>query len=137
MKGSGNTNVLCYGNQSGTFYESPITINSSSSPSMPVGGIAVDTTGEHVYFVANNGTSLCIRRTTSLTLSANAHDVWINSGGSFGIQKIVLDLNNRKIYWTSDTNNTIYRANLDDAVPTAVPFLTGLGSKPTGIAITQ
>ncbi len=132
IKGSGNNNVIRYGTQSGSDLGSPIQITGSPSPSMPLRGIAVDPSGGRVYFVSNNGSN--ISRTDNLILNANGHEVWISSSG---IQKIALDLNNRKIYWTSDTNNSIYRADLDDDTPTAELVRGALGSKPTGIAIAQ
>jgi uncharacterized protein YjdB len=136
--GSGNSGSACYGGTSGSTYNIPINLTGASSPSMAARGIAVDANGSYVYYVDNSGTYPRIMKSTDLTMNPSTPTVWItNSGGSYGgIQKIALDLNNRKIYWISDTNNRIYRADLDTANSNIELFLQ-LGSKPTGIAVTQ
>ena len=134
--GSGQSGVACYYDQTGSLFYSPINLNGLSSTSMALRGIAADGTGGHVYYVGNNGTYLCILRSTDMTINPGTPAVWINSEGSFGIQQIALDLTNRKIYWLSDTNYRIYRADLDTANSNIEIFLQ-LSSKPAGIAIAQ
>jgi len=58
---------------------------------------------------------------------------WIPAQAN-GIRKIALDLTARKIYWTTDTGNYIYRADLDSPNSNIELFLS-LDSKPNGIAI--
>jgi hypothetical protein len=136
--GSGNSASACYGSLTGSTYNIPINLTGASSPSMAARGIAVDVTGGYVYYVDNRGTYPRIMKSTDLTMNPSTPTAWIsNPSGSYGgIQKVALDLNNGKIYWISDTTNRIYRADLGTANTNIVQFLQ-LGSKPTGIAITQ
>ncbi len=102
-----------------------------SSPWVPYKGITVDGNGGYVYYSLNTfDTPRCVRRRN---LALNNPVTWIPASG-FGIQKIALDLVNRKIYWTSESPYRIYRADLDSQNSNVEVFLQ-LDSKPTGIAI--
>lgn len=129
--GLGNTGAASYGalDVSNSYYDQ-ISRTGPASPSVPLRGMAVDGVKGYVYFVSNTSNPEIIR--SDLILQNPI--VWIDSG-SFGIQKLALDLNNRKIYWTSDTDNGIYRADLDTQNSGIEKFLQ-LASKPTGVAIT-
>ncbi len=78
-----------------------------SADSVALKGIAVDGGGGHIFFVDNN--SLKIIRAN---LDFNGREDWITASG-FEIEKLALDLHNRKIYWTSPGTSAIYRADMD------------------------
>lgn len=110
-------------------YEIPVGTGPSAN-SIPFMGIAVDGIRGNTYYVSNTTTSLCIMKAD---LSLQGPVEWILSSG-FGIQKLALDLKERKIYWTSDTDNSIYRADIDTQNSRVQKFIQA-GSRPTGIAI--
>ncbi len=45
-------------------------------------------------------------------LDFSGREDWITADG-FGIEKLALDLHNRKVYWTSPGLSRIYRADMD------------------------
>lgn len=100
--------------------------------SVSLRGTAVDTAGGHVYYVNRAWDTLTIRR-RNLSLSDLSETMWITAAG-FDIQKLALDLEERKIYWTSRSPNRIYRADLDQA-ETGIEVFRELSVVPTGIAI--
>ncbi|MBN2402395.1 MAG: hypothetical protein JXN64_08335, partial [Spirochaetes bacterium] len=131
--GSGRTGAACYSSTLDILnsHSTPINETELSPSSTRLRGIAVG--GDYIYYVYNNSGGLRIVRARYDFQETN--DPWITAG-TFGIQKIALDLNNNKIYWTSDTNNSIYRADLGTANSNIVQFRQ-LSNKPTSIAITQ
>jgi hypothetical protein len=103
----------------------------ASTPSVPFKGFAVDEDEGYVYYsLHSNDVPLCVRKRD---LMLNNPETWIPASG-FDIQKIALDLKHRKIYWTSESDNRIYRADLDLQNSNVEVFLD-LASKPTGISI--
>ncbi|MBN2039317.1 MAG: Ig-like domain-containing protein [Spirochaetes bacterium] len=131
--GSGWSGAACYSSDidSVNSYSTEINETSSSQSSVRLRGVASD--GNYVYYVYNNSTGLRIVRARYDFQEKT--DPWITASG-FGIQKIALDPDAGKIYWTSETNNRIYRADLGTANSGIEVFHT-TGSTPTGIAITQ
>ena len=99
-------------------------------PSMPLRGITVDGTGGHVFYVIKESENAIIKR--SDLLFDDSED-WITADG-FDIHKLALDLQEQKIYWTSPSNNRIYRADLDQPESGVEMFLELTGA-PTGIVI--
>jgi len=110
-------------------------LNGPTAESVPFKGMAVDVDGEHVYYVNNIVHGTYPKNITKTDLSLGSPAIWIYQGVA-DIQKIALDLVNRKIYWTSESDNSIYRADLDSSNSNIEKFLQ-LDSKPTGIAIFQ
>jgi hypothetical protein len=97
--------------------------------SVPFKGIAVDGRGGYVYYVKHtSGTEAIMRSDLNLSNS----EEWIIADG-FDISKIALDLNNRKIYWTS-FDNKIYRGDMDRP-DSGVEVFLNTESTPTGIAL--
>ena len=110
--------------------------NGPETDSVPFKGIATD--GTYVYFAANTNHGTWPKRISRAGLDLIISDEgWLYQNIT-DIQKIALDLTDRKIYWTSQTDNRIYRADLDVDAPngTAEVFIT-LDSTPTGIAIVE
>lgn len=108
-------------------------ISDNGPATVPFRDIAVDGEEGYVYYGINTNTlPLCIRRRD---LSLNNPVTWIPAAG-FDIHHIALDLKHRKIYWTSETDNSIYRADLDVQNSDVEKFLQ-LDSKPTAITIYQ
>ncbi|HPS57770.1 MAG TPA: hypothetical protein PK514_06650 [Spirochaetota bacterium] len=130
--GSGNSGVICNGNLIDGSYSLPVNGTGPTDPSISLRGIAADGTAGYVYY-ANNDSSY--NQTIRRALSANLADSeeWI-SAGSYAIRKIALDLKERKIYWTSGSGTSIWRADIDTANSNIELFLS-LDSIPTGIAI--
>ncbi|HSV95822.1 MAG TPA: hypothetical protein VLM75_02680 [Spirochaetota bacterium] len=108
----------------------PITDNGFTDPSIPFSGIAVDGSGGHIYYVNNTTAALSIRRAD---LNVNNRTDWVAASG-FEMQKLALDLKERKIYWTSSGDNSIYRADLDRPNSGIERFLR-LSNTPTGITV--
>jgi len=137
--GSGNAGDVYIGELGMAKMEQQKTsLTGPSDPSVPFKGIAVDGNGGHVYYVNNvvHGTwPKNITRTDLSLQNDNNGNPWIYQGVA-DIQKLALDLTNRKIYWTSETDNKIYRADLDLADSNVEVFLN-LDYTPTGIAIPQ
>ncbi len=98
--------------------------------SVPLRGIAVDASGGYVYYVNNAWYAFTISRRD---LALENEVVWITADG-FDIQKLALDLDKRKIYWTSRDPNRIYRANIDQP-ESGIELFRQLSSEPTGIAV--
>ncbi|HPS87047.1 MAG TPA: hypothetical protein PLY36_09900 [Spirochaetota bacterium] len=133
--GSGNNGSVYIGplDAAASNYDQRISDVGPAGVSTPFRGIAVDGAGGYVYYVfINSSSSLNIMR-ADLALSSFAP--WVTAG-SFNIEKIALDLKNRKIYWTSNYSSQyrIYRADLDTSNSNVEVFLT-LDNPPTGIAI--
>jgi hypothetical protein len=100
-----------------------------SSPSTPVKGIAAGGSG-YVYYVTNTASGKNIRRAD---FSFNNDIIWIDEN-VLDIGKIALDYGRRKIYWTSASDNKIYRADMD--MPNYnVEIFVDLSGTPTGIAL--
>lgn len=135
--GSGNTGSVYIGplDAAASNYEQKISDVGPAGNSTPFKGIAVDGAGGYVYYVFINASSSINIMRANLSLSAFAP--WI-AAGSFNIEKIALDLEHRKIYWTSNYSSQyrIYRADLDASNSNVEIFLT-LDNPPTGIAIQQ
>jgi hypothetical protein len=133
--GSGNAGEVCMGNL-GVFppvvYLQKVTGTGPLPDSSPFRGIAVDGNRGYVYY-ASNTTSLRIMR-SDLTISFSG-EVWVDADG-FDIQKIAIDFKQRKIYWTSESDKSIYRADLDSSNSNVEKFID-LESSPTGITILQ
>jgi hypothetical protein len=111
-------------------------LNGPAANSVPFKGIATD--GTYVYFAANTNHGTWPKRISRAALNLNVSDEgWLYQNIT-DIQKIALDSIKRKIYWTSQTDKRIYRADLDVAAPngTAGIFIT-LDNTPTGICISQ
>lgn len=136
---SGNGGDLYMGSSVTSKTESsPLSLTGPSANSVPINGIAVDGAGGHVFFVTNTAHGVYPKAIMRRDLSLGNEDVWLylGPGDTRDIQKIALDLTNRKIYWTSQTDNRIYRADMDTQYPTVETFLQ-LDTTPTGICITQ
>jgi len=116
-------------------YSQAISLNGPIIPSTPFKGIAVDVSGSHVFYVNNITHGMWPKNITRTDLSLSSPTEWIYIGVT-DIQKIALDLTSRKIYWTSQTDNSIYRADMDTANSNVELFLS-LDSMPTGICISQ
>ncbi len=130
--GSGNTGRVYAGEldsiQSVTMW--PL-VSGASSPSVPIRGIGVDGRGGHTFYVDYTAPGpLSIRRTD---LDGNNPTLWVSSSG-FEMQKLALDSGERRIYWTSSSDNSIYRADLDRPNSGIERFLQ-LSSTPTSITI--
>lgn len=108
-------------------------VTGPGSNSIPLKGIAVDGPGGFIYYVTNTNDGKSIAR--SAIPSISYQPPWIDEGIT-DIQKIALDTTRRKIYWTSQTDKRIYRADLDTANSNIELFLS-LDSMPTGICISQ
>jgi len=135
--GSGSTGVL-YRTSSNipdlTAYIGLYPATGPEDPSVPLRGIIVDhqsSTG-YLFFVIDSNTesdTQIIRSDFDFT----SQTVWVTAD-SFEIQKIALDRAERKIYWTSPSDNGIYRADADTAATGIELFVQG-DSAPTGIAV--
>lgn len=128
--GSGNSGVGIYGEMD--------TINSYSSPIAETGPVADSTSlrglasdGTYIYYVSNSTTDgLKIKRAEN---DFQSRTDWITTPPA-DISKIAIDLKNRKIYWTSQSDNAIYRADLDSPDSNIEKFLD-LDSRPHAITI--
>jgi hypothetical protein len=100
-----------------------------SLDSTPVKGIASDGSG-YVYYVTNTAAGKSIRRAD---LSFSNDTVWIDEN-VLDIGKLALDHGRRKIYWTSASDNKIYRADMDKPNSNVEIFID-LSGTPTGIAL--
>lgn len=137
--GSGNGGDVYWGATNS--FDSDIQVTSLTGPaadSCPFKGIAVNVAGGHVFFVTytSNGARPKTVTRTNLSLSGTAEWIYLGPSDTSDIHKIALDLVNRKIYWTSQTDNRLYRADMDTQYPAIEPFLS-LDSMPTGICISQ
>jgi len=132
--GNGNTGgIYLYELDSMNTYNFDISDSGPGVNMVPFKDIAVDVEKDFVFYVLNtNVVSLCIRRRD---LALQNPVVWVPANG-FDIDKIALDMKDRKIYWTSKSDNSIYRADLDYADSNVEKFIQ-LDSIPTGIAISQ
>jgi hypothetical protein len=131
--GSGNSGAIYLGELDAiNSYSLKISNTGLTSPSAPYQDIAVDHEGGHVYYITYTAPYFRIGRRD---LSADNFEIWIPVG-SFDFQQIALDIKHRKIYWTSETDNSIYRADLDVQYPDVEKFLQ-LCSTPTAITIYQ
>jgi hypothetical protein len=110
-------------------------LNGPSNPSSPFKGIAVDSNGGHVYYVTNTPHGTWPKNITRTNLNLQNPEVWIYQS-DVDIQKIAIDFKQRKIYWTSESDNRIYRADLDSSNSNVEKFID-LESSPTGITILQ
>ncbi len=135
--GSGNAGSPYRGTTATSNSDTLITsLNGPTVNSVPFKGIATD--GTYVYFAANTTHGTWPRRISRAGLDLIVSDEgWLYQNIT-DIQKIAIDLTNHKIYWTSQTDKRIYRADLDVAAPngTAGIFIT-LDSMPTGICISH
>lgn len=132
--GLGNTGDVCYGNyvSAGSGFSTPIyNATGQLANSVPMRDIAIDSANGRIFYVTYDSDGMRIiskqfdfQEPTTILISSQVN----------GIQKIALDLTARKIYWTTDTGNYIYRADLDTANSNIEQFLT-LATKPTGIVI--
>lgn len=130
--GSGNNGDACYGNyaSAGSGFSTPVSGTGSLPDSTPMRDIASDNANGRIFYVTNDASG---RRIIRARYDFQEITEWIPSG-SYGIQKIALDLADRKIYWTSAIDSSIYRADLDTPNSNIETFLT-MDSMPTGIAI--
>ena len=130
--GSGNNGDACYGNYeaAGSGFSTHENSTGPLTDSVPVRDIAADGTNGRIYYVINDSSGMRIMRAR---YDFQEITVWIPSQ-TYGIRKIALDLTDRKIYWTTDTGNYIYRADLDTADSDIEQFLS-LSTRPNGIAI--
>jgi len=101
--------------------------------SAPLRDIAVDSAGGYAYFVlyTDEATGQQIMRSG---LDFGSPQPLVTASG-FGIQKLALDISGGKIYWTSPSDNSIYRADIDDG--NEVEVFAALTGAPTGIAISD
>lgn len=134
--GSGNVGSPYLGTTAMADSDTLITsLDGPTTPSTPFKGIAVDVSSSHVYYVNNITHGVWPKNITRTDLSLSNPKEWIYIGVT-DIQKIALDITGRKIYWTSQTDNRIYRADMDTANSNVGLFLH-LDSMPTGITIVQ
>ena len=132
FRGSGNTGSVFSGllTSAGTALNRLVSdLVGPSSPSTPVKGIAAGR-GDYIYYATNNAAGKNIRRTD---ISFNNDTVWIDEN-VLDIGKITLDHGRRKIYWTSSSDNKIYRADMDKPNSNVEIFID-LSGTPTGIAL--
>jgi len=131
--GSGNTGAVYMGQLDvSNTYSAEVSYTGLTADSAVYRGIAVDVAGGYVYYASNSSPCLKIMRRD---LELDNYVIWITANG-FNIQHIALDLKNRKIYWTSDSDKAIYRADLDHA-DSNVEKIVKCDSAPTGIFILQ
>ncbi len=115
-----------------TYLPYQVTASGPAAPSVPIRDIAVDGAGGRLYYASNTAAGLFIIR-AGLLFEDPA--VWITAGG-FDIQKLALDLTERKIYWTSYSPNGIYRADIEQP-ETGIEMFRSLSGRPTGIAVSH
>jgi len=106
-----------------------ITGTGPSADSMAFRGIVVDGDGGYCFYAAYIGSLRIIK--TDLNLQNGV--VWITADG-FGIRKLALDINGKKLYWTSEYDNSIYRADSHLKNLGMEKFLQ-LDDTPTGLVI--
>ncbi len=134
--GSGDTGAVYTGHTEATNNASQVTsLNGPSVPSVPFKGLAVDGEGGHVYYVNNTAHGVWPKNITRTDLDLLNPEVWVYQG-VVDIQKIAVDLEQRKIYWTSESDKSIYRADLDSSNSNVEKFIN-LENIPTGIAISR
>lgn len=131
-EGSGNTGNTSYGSLAGV-YSTPINGTGPPGDSTPLRGIAVDPGSGYIFYATYESDGIC--RITRADLDFQDQNTWITSTG-FDIEKIALDTYGRKIYWTSASDNSIWRADMDTQESGIERFML-LDSRPTGIAIAQ
>ncbi len=131
--GSGNTGGIFVYDIDTSGLVASYTDTGSSSESIPFKGVAVDPAGGHVYYISKTLAYYNLIRRRDLNLE-NA-ETWVAVSGD-NIQKLALDLVNRKIYWTSEAGGGIYRADMDTADSNVEIFLQP-GSAVAGIAVSQ
>jgi len=138
--GSGNAGDIYLGETATA--DSDVQKTSLTGPtadSIPMKGVAA--AGAYVYYVtntSNGGRPKTINR-ADLNLENSEEWIYLSStdvANNMDIQKIAVDTANRKIYWTSETDNSIYRADLDQENSGVEKFLQ-LDSTPAGIAISR
>jgi hypothetical protein len=133
-RGSGNAGSVYYSTlDNPDTYHQITSLTGVPGDSVPLKGIAVDGAGEHVYYVTHTTHGTWPKNITRTDLFLLNPEVWIYQGVA-DIDKIALDLKHRKIYWTSESDKSIYRADLDAPDSNIEVFLT-LTNTPTGIAI--
>lgn len=130
--GIGYTGIAGHGtlDDNGASFETPLNISNSPGPSSILRDIAADGTNHRIFYVLNDAAGVSIIKARD---DFQEIEEWIPAQAN-GIRKIALDLTARKIYWTTDTGNYIYRADLDTPNSNIELFLS-LDSKPNGIAI--
>ena len=130
--GIGYTGIAGHGtlDDNGASFETPLNISNSPGPSSILRDIAADGANHRIFYVLNDAAGVSIIKARD---DFQEIEEWIPAQAN-GIRKIALDLTARKIYWTTDTGNYIYRADLDIKNSNIELFLS-LDSKPNGIVV--
>ncbi len=129
--GGGNQGAL-YSGMSGSVNSHSV-LSEGTGPTgvnaVPYRDIAVDPQGGYVYYVMEDASKSYIYRTP---YDFSSKEVHVEAEPEFNINKIAIDTDERKIYWTSD--KAIYRAELDSQ-NSGVELFVETDSVVTGISV--